>query len=89
MDCINCEHDRICCSKYGVTLTKEELQSRFFRHKKITTLFENGKLLGYVFILKKKKSNNSCYYQNDKTGLCNIYEDRPQACRNYDCIGKF
>ena len=36
---------------------------------------------GYV----DKKENGTCIYQDEKTGLCLNWENRPQVCREYDC----
>jgi len=38
-------------------------------------------LLGYVWILKK--IDGHCVYLEDN--LCTIYNNRPNACKNFDC----
>lgn len=86
MNCLNCEKDHICCSKFGVTLSKEEVSE--FAHKKIVPLTENKKILGYVFVLLKNDKTGKCVYQNDN-GMCDIYEQRPIACRRFDCETRF
>jgi Fe-S-cluster containining protein len=86
-DCSNCLWDYVCCSNFGVTLSREELSSGFFdkRNIKIVPLTENSVILGYVATLRKKE-NGFCVYQDDKTKLCTIYKNRPSACRNFDCL---
>lgn len=86
LDCLHCLYDKKCCSMYGVTLSKDEIH-KFKGKAKIVPLTENKRILGYVAVLSKKE-NGRCIFQNDTTGLCEIYEDRPQACRNFSCIGK-
>lgn len=78
IDCLKCK-DKECC-KLGVTLNKEEYKKY---KRELVPLSENGMILGYVFILKKKKDGR-CVYQ-DEQGLCTIYEERPGACRSYLC----
>lgn len=87
MDCLNCHLDYICCSiKFTPTLNKDEVYSGFFkRNIKIVPLTENNMMLGYVCVLNKKESDGSCIYQDNKTKLCTIYENRPQSCRNFNC----
>jgi Fe-S-cluster containining protein len=40
-----------------------------------------NRLKGFV----DKKENGKCTYQDDETGLCNNWENRPNICRQYDC----
>ena len=40
-----------------------------------------NRLKGYV----DKKENGTCLYQNEKTGLCDNWENRPKICSEYDC----
>ena len=87
MNCSDCPYEYICCSKrYGVTLSRKEIKQ--FRAKTLTTLSENRRLLGHVFVLNKNE-NGMCVYWDEETKMCNIYEKRPEACKNYDCTGKF
>lgn len=39
------------------------------------------RLKGYV----DKKENGACLHQNEETGLCENWENRPKICREYDC----
>lgn len=39
------------------------------------------RLKGYV----SKKENGRCCHQDDKSGLCTNWENRPTICRQYDC----
>lgn len=32
-----------------------------------------------------KKENGTCLHQNEKSGLCENWENRPKICREYDC----
>ena len=63
-----------------------QIKIRLF-YVKIVTMTENSLIIGKVFVLKKKE-NGSCVYQDDKTKLCTIYENRPNACRRFSCIGR-
>lgn len=36
---------------------------------------------GYV----DKKENGTCLHQDEETGLCQNWENRPKICREYDC----
>lgn len=36
---------------------------------------------GYV----DKKENGTCIHQDEKTGLCQNWGNRPKICREYDC----
>ena len=40
-----------------------------------------GRKKGYV----DKKENGTCIYQDEKTGLCLNWKNRPRICREYDC----
>ena len=40
-----------------------------------------NRLKGYV----DKKANGICSHQDDETGLCQNWENRPKICREYDC----
>ena len=82
MDCLNCIENYKCCKNIAVTLGLEERNK--FKHKKLVALLENDKFLGYVYILKQKK-DGSCIYFNNKTNLCDVYENRPEVCKNYSC----
>jgi Fe-S-cluster containining protein len=84
VDCERCKEDHKCCKKFGVTLSADEVSSNFFQ-KKLVSLTENGLLIGYVFILLRRE-NGSCIYFNEETKKCEIYENRPQTCKNYLCI---
>jgi len=82
MNCLECTKDTYCCDM-GVTLTRKEIKK--YKKKKLVPLSENGLILGYVFVLNKK-GDGSCVYQDNNTGLCCIYEDRPEACKKFRCI---
>ena len=87
MDCSNCEYDYTCCKEYGATLTKEEFESDIFKvRKNLVPLTENSLVLGYVFALIKE--NGRCVFFNENKNLCNIYDNRPSACRNFSCAGR-
>jgi len=88
IDCLNCQHDYWCCIEPAIILSRSELQSGFFKGKiKITTLTENSLLLGYVAALVRKV-DNSCLFFDNKNKICSIYENRPQVCSNFTCIGR-
>ena len=40
-----------------------------------------NRLKGYV----DKKGNGRCLHQDDETGLCDNWENRPKICREYNC----
>ena len=85
MDCLKCEYDQKCCREPGVTLTKEEVLSGFFNgNVKVVPITESKKILGYGIVLNK--ANGACIYLKD--GLCSIYENRPQVCKKFTCVGK-
>ena len=85
MNCKECKYDYVCCSKFGVTLSRDEVLSGEFAGKTVVLpLTENKKILGYVVTLAKK-SSGSCVFYDDSTHECKIYEKRPNACRNFDC----
>ena len=42
---------------------------------------ETSLVKGYV----GKKENGRCLHQDDETGLCANWENRPKACREYNC----
>lgn len=39
-----------------------------------------------VFMLSQR-SNRDCYFLNEKTRLCSVYEKRPEVCRQFPKIG--
>ena len=42
---------------------------------------ETQRTKGYV----DKKENGTCLHQNEQSGLCLNWENRPKVCREYDC----
>ena len=40
-----------------------------------------NRVKGYV----DKKENGICIHQDEQTGLCGNWENRPKVCREYDC----
>jgi len=42
---------------------------------------ETMRLKGFV----SKKQNGKCTFQDDETGLCNNWNNRPKICRQFDC----
>lgn len=42
---------------------------------------DTNRIKGYV----DKNVNGICIHQDDETGLCKNWENRPEVCREYDC----
>lgn len=83
VDCSNCKHDYICCTKFNPILTVDEFDK--FEEKKKVPLTENSLVIGYVYVLNKREGGSCIYLKNN---LCSIYDKRPQACRKFSCIGR-
>lgn len=70
-----------CCSaRFGwdaINLNREE--ERLFPRESIKRIDANTR--GYVF---PKGKSESCIHFHD--GKCEIYDVRPEACRNFDCV---
>jgi len=75
-NCQNCK-EKACCKQFIVPLTYEEHISGKY---KIDPSYEKR---GWIVL--QRKPNGECIYFNSK-GLCDIYEYRPEACREYSCV---
>lgn len=40
-----------------------------------------------VPFLLAQQASGACIYQNPKTGLCTVYEKRPEVCREFPTVG--
>jgi Fe-S-cluster containining protein len=67
-----------CCEKLSPYLTEEELRSG----KYLYTLLNSGDPNRPVIAIPK--TDRGCFYFT-KEKTCSIYENRPQACRQFDC----
>ena len=72
--CETCIHKK-CCRDFWVPLTPEEA--------KRLPVDWNGWVPGAAVLAKKE--NGECIYLN-ANGQCDIYQNRPVACREYVCI---
>lgn len=72
--CGNCAQ---CCIDLSPILTPDE----FISAKYVYTLLSSENPNNPVIAIPR--DNNGCYYF--KNNKCIIYEDRPKACRQFDC----
>lgn len=42
---------------------------------------------GTGLFMLSQRSNDDCYFLNEKTRLCSVYERRPEVCRSFPDIG--
>ncbi len=84
VNCFECNFNQVCCS-LGVTLSNKEIKK--YKRKKFVPLTENNLILGHVFALEKDNIDGFCVYFDRNTRLCKIYDNRPCACKQYDCTG--
>jgi Fe-S-cluster containining protein len=73
-DCLDALHlcHGMCCrrrSGYSVVLEPDELP--LYQHK--------------AGVLAAKKDGMTCWYQEEKSGKCSIYQNRPKMCRQWHC----
>ena len=68
--------EKNCCKQFIVPLTYEEHISGRYR------IDPYREKLGWIVL--QRKPNGECVYLNND-GLCDIYEYRPKACREYNC----
>lgn len=54
---------------------------RLEEHERHELCPATNRLKGYV----SKKENGRCSHQDDVTGLCDNWENRPTVCRQYNC----
>ena len=74
---LNCDEGR----KLGCKSFCCRLLIRLSEHERTEIDPDTQQTKGYV----GKKENGRCIHQNEKTGLCANWENRPQVCREYDC----
>jgi len=73
--CKDCTHKK-CCREFWVPLTPDETRRLLVDW--------NGWVPGAAVLTKKE--NGDCVYLGDDY-RCQIYENRPIACREYVCVG--
>ena len=78
-----CKRCGLCCELTVSPNTEDPRQLEFYRviaenHPDIT--FSDGSLSIKCSHLKQTKLSDTPYYE------CSIYEDRPQLCRDYNCV---
>lgn len=73
-NCKECQYNQACCNtdSWRIALTPEE-----------ATKFIHTKLPDGQFILASTY-NGYCYYLDH--GLCSCYENRPDTCKNFNCL---
>ena len=72
VDCGSCSE----CCKGPRRLSISEADATKYEHYRI---FNKDGMKHYL----ERKENEDCHYLGDSG--CTIYEDRPDACRSYDC----
>lgn len=73
---VPCGTCTVCCELLSPHLTPEEIESD--KYPISLTQGPNGFIVALF-----RNENGSCSMFKD--GKCSIYEDRPKACRQYDC----
>lgn len=68
-----------CCIKLTPILTPDEFMSGKYMYTLLTSPEPNSNLP----TISIPKNNQGCYYF--KNNKCEIYENRPLACRQFDC----
>lgn len=68
-----------CCVKLSPYLTPEEFQSGKYVY---TFLNSPNNTIPCIAI---PRDEEGCFYLDKTTRKCKIYEDRPKACRQFDC----
>lgn len=58
-----------------------KLLIRLEEHERNEVDPDTQRLKGYV----DKKENGFCIHQNEESGLCHNWANRPKVCREYDC----
>lgn len=86
-DCSRCP--AYCCSIYGeVRVTRRDLR-RLADHLELSleqARSRHTKVLGRVRVLRRKKDpvlGTSCSFLDPVTRRCQVYEGRPEVCREY------
>ena len=41
---------------------------------------------GTEFFMLTQRSNSDCYFLNEKTRLCSVYDKRPDTCRGFPAL---
>jgi Fe-S-cluster containining protein len=75
LNCEDCQHGYICCVSFRVPLAEDEVGK--YPHDK--SLAKKG-----IYTLVKDKHGN-CIFFDEAARKCMNWEDRPRACREYDC----
>ena len=82
---VPCGSCTLCCEKLSPFLTPEEINSGKYPISLISPTQEHLNLnpnVGPLVVLYRKKEGGCGMFVN---GKCSIYEDRPIACRQFDC----
>lgn len=86
-ECRKCGH---CCWICFVTITEEEAKSgQYITMDCKEEGYSDKKALPKRLVLVKDvdKAVEACWYFDEKTNLCSIYDRRPKACREWFCKG--
>lgn len=82
---VPCNGCSLCCQLFSPYLTPEEVSSGKYPISLVNPKpeqLEKNPELGPIVVMFKNK-NGGCSMWKD--GQCTIYEDRPKACRQFDC----
>lgn len=75
LDCENCQHGYVCCINFRVPLAEDEVGK--YPYDKV--LSRKG-----IYTLQKD-DRGQCIFLDELTKKCRNWDDRPKACREYDC----
>jgi len=74
---VPCGNCIACCTGLTPYLTSEEFESAKYIYTFLNTLITNKPVIAIP------RMEDGCIYLRD--GKCSIYNDRPKACRQFDC----
>ena len=81
----------VCCRGYGfISLTEAEAKSGLYNYKEVSEecgcdTCKRMRELGIRYALRRL-NDGSCVHL-DGARQCSIYDQRPETCRNYSCVG--
>ena len=84
--------EAMCCRhQWEVKVSEGEYKSNRYRAGRFCDLTDrecdsNSDSCPHLRYILEKKADRSCVYLNEEN-RCSIYQDRPQACRNFSCSG--
>ncbi|TXT57776.1 MAG: hypothetical protein BAJATHORv1_10483 [Candidatus Thorarchaeota archaeon] len=78
----SCEEVRLCCTDTEMTLTRadaERINALGYDREEYLVKSEDG-------FCQLRNINGNCYFYDQKTKLCKIYDHRPEGCRYYPIV---